>query len=72
MLNDITDAQKLKAIVMRAFDGEDGKMFMEYLEMLCSYNVPINDPEEEGARRVVLTLKSIIKLKPEQILNKGR
>jgi hypothetical protein len=72
MLNDITDAQKLKAIVHRTFEGEDGEFLLKYLEMLCCYNMPIDDPMDEGARRVFLSLLSIMKLKPQQILDGGR
>ena len=72
MLNDIRDAQKLKSVVSRAFEGKDGEMFMQYLEILGNYNSPITDPTEEGARRIVLTIKSILMLTPEDILNKGR
>ena len=52
MLNDIIDAQKLKAITTRAFEGKDGEFLMEYLEHLGNYNMPIFEKEEEGARRI--------------------
>jgi hypothetical protein len=34
--------------------------------------MPINDPMDEGARRIFLSLLSIMKLKPEQILHGGK
>ena len=72
MLNDIRDAQKLKAIVGRTFEGEDGKFLMDYLEIICNYNIPITEREEEGARRICLTFKSILRVSPQELLTKGR
>jgi hypothetical protein len=74
MLNDITDAQKLKAIAHRSFEGADGEILWKYIEILGCLWGNVDDAKDRGRREMTLDLRNLLILKPEQILQlyKGR
>ena len=73
-LKDINTATSLKSSMHTLFDSPQGKEVMEYLEKTCcwyqsclvpgsSEHTLIND----GKRQVLATIKTILRLTPEQI-----
>ena len=71
---DLDYVKSLKANMHATFDSPQGKEVMEYLEEVCGWYESIYDPVDKdrvlinaGRREVVATIKSFLKLTPEQI-----
>jgi hypothetical protein len=71
----IDDVKVLKGNMHVLFDSPQGKEVMDYLERACGWYESIYSPADRdlclinaGKREVVATIKSILKLNPEQIL----
>jgi glutathionyl-hydroquinone reductase len=75
-LSDITYVQALKSNMHTVFDSPSGKEVMEYLEQICQWYPTMYDTNDTNAiiardanRRVLGTIKTILKLSPEQIVS---
>lgn len=71
----LEQAKALKSNIHATFDTPQGKETMAYLERICSWYPTIyesNDTNEiigrDANRRIIGTIKSIMKLSPEQIV----
>lgn len=74
-LQDIDEVKQLKADLEAAFDGERGKRVMGFLKQICSWDIPGYDPEVNttifltaGKREVLMSLRAILKYRPEEIV----
>lgn len=74
-LGNIDHVKQLKADLAAAFDGERGARLMEFMELVCNYDTPGYNPEVEstiflsaGKREVLMTLKAILKYRPEEVV----
>lgn len=74
-LTDITYVKNLQANLRVTFDSPAGKEIMDFLENSCGWYESIFDPVNKdrilinaGKREVVATLKTLLKLTPEQIV----
>ena len=73
-LKDIRDAKAIVANVRSVFDTPQGKEVMDFLEESCGWYESIFDPDNKdrilinaGRREVVATIKTLLRLTPEQI-----
>ena len=73
-LKDIRDAKAIVANVRSVFDTPQGKEVMKFLEESCGWYESIFDPDNKdrilinaGRREVVATIKTLLRLTPEQI-----
>jgi len=73
-LKDIRDAKAIVANVRSVFDTPQGKEVMDFLEESCGWYESIFDPDNRdrilinaGRREVVATIKTLLRLTPEQI-----
>ncbi len=77
-MTNMTNVNEVKALIsnMRTtFDSPQGKEVMEYLEQVCGWYESIYDPVDKdrvlinaGRREVIATIKTLLKLSPEQIV----
>lgn len=75
---DMTDVRKVGALKTSfhiAFDSPQGKEVLEYLESICHWYPSILDKQDtnsiiarDAQRRVIGTIKTFLKLSPEQIV----
>lgn len=75
-LSNIDEAKALKSNVSYIFGTPQGKEVMRFLEEACGWYSSIWDPQSrdlalinDGKRQVIATIKSIMRLSPEQIVN---
>lgn len=72
-LTDIEYVKTLKANLRTTLETDAGKKVIEFLEDLCGW-YDFNDSEvndiliKHGGRRILATLKTVIKLSPEQVV----
>ena len=73
-LKDIRDAKAIVANVRSVFETPQGKEVMDFLEESCGWYESIFDPDNRdrilinaGRREVVATIKTLLRLTPEQI-----
>ena len=73
-LADIDYVRGLKGNMHSVFDSPQGKEVMEFLEMSCHWYQSCLVPSHpdltlvnDGKRQVIATIKTILKLSPEQI-----
>jgi hypothetical protein len=71
---DINEAKTLKSNMHATFDSEHGKEVMKFIEKIGNWYPSINDSMEtnnivarDATRRLIATIKTILKLSPEQI-----
>lgn len=72
-LNDLKDVQGLQANLRAVFDTEHGKEVMKFLEQICGwYDFNESDTNRllisHGKRQVLATIKTLLRLKPEEIV----
>ena len=77
-MTNLTNKDEVKALIsnMRiVFETPQGKEVMEYLEQVCGWYESIYDPVDKdrvlinaGRREVIATIKTLLKLSPEQII----
>lgn len=74
-LQNIDYVQGLQSNLRATFETPQGKEVMEFLEQACGWYESIFDPVNKdlvlinaGKREVVATLKTLLRLKPEQIV----
>jgi hypothetical protein len=74
-LTDKEYAAGLKSNMHTVFDTPQGKEVMEFLEHSCCWYQSVWDPNSpdmtlinDGKRQVLATIKTILKLSPEQIV----
>lgn len=72
----LDEAQALKKNIHACFDSAHGKEVMKYLEKIGSWYPTYNDSNEtndiiarDANRKLISTLKTIMILTPEQIVN---
>ena len=69
----------LKSNMHATFDSPQGKEVMRFLELTCCWYKSVWDPDRpdmtlinDGKRQVVATIKTILELSPDQIVNLAR
>lgn len=74
-LTDIQYVKDLKSNMHVLFDTPQGKEVMRYLEHACGWYQSVYDPQNgsmtlinDGKRQVVATIKSILRLSPDEIV----
>lgn len=72
-LHNIEYVQALQSHLRSKFNDEVGKEIMVFLEKLCGwYDFSESDKDQilirHGGRRIVATLKTLLELKPEEIV----
>jgi hypothetical protein len=74
-LTDINYVKALQSDLRATLDTPHGKRVMEFLEETCGFYTSVFDPinrdvtlVNEGRRQVVATLKTLLRLTPEQII----
>lgn len=74
-LSNIDDVRNLQSNLHICFDGVPGQEVMRFLEASCGWYESIFDPINKdrilinaGKREVLATLKTLLKLSPEQIV----
>jgi len=72
-LRDLEYVKTLKGNLRLSFESPQGKEIMEFLEDLCGwYDLAETDPDKilmaHGKRQVLATIKTLLKLKPEEIV----
>ena len=72
---DVNYVAGLKSNFHATFDTPQGKAVMKYLEMTCCWYKSVWEPGQpdmtlinDGRRQVLSTIKSILELSPEQIV----
>ena len=75
-LTDLDYVKGLQSNLHVVFDGETGKEVMEFLEVACSWYESVFDPINKdrilinaGKREVVATIKTLLRLPPEEIVS---
>ena len=75
-MTDIEFVRGLKANLHATFDTPQGKEVMRFLELSCGWYQSVYSPQSpeltlinDGKRQVVATIKSILDLSPEMIVN---
>ncbi len=54
------DSEALIKLYGRVFNCDDGQLVLQDLKNRCFYNAPANDQIEEGMRRVVLHINTML------------
>jgi len=74
-MTDIDYVKTLKANLRTTFESPQGKEVMKFLEEAVGYDNTVFDPVNrdmvlinDGKRQVVATIKTLLKLDPEQIV----
>ena len=74
-LTDLNYVKGLQSNLRVVFDTPQGKEVMEFLESACGWYQSVFDPSNkdlclinDGKRQVLATLKTLMKLTPEQIV----
>ncbi len=74
-LADINEVRALISNVRTVFETPQGKEVMEFLEQACGWYESVFDPVNKdmvlinaGKREVVATLKTLLRLTPEQVV----
>ena len=74
-LTNINDVKALISNMRTTFESPQGKEVMEYLEEVCGWYESIYDPVDKdrvlinaGRREVIATIKTLLKLSPEQVI----
>ena len=73
ILNDIDAVRALKSNLRASLDTPQGKEVIKFLEEICGwYDFSDTDPDQilikHGKRQVLATIKTLLKLNPEEIV----
>jgi excinuclease UvrABC nuclease subunit len=75
ILTDIKYVKELQSNLRSVFEGPAGREVMAFLEAAVGYDQSVFDPSSpdltlinDGKRQVVATIKTLLKLTPEQIV----
>ena len=74
-LSDINYVKKLQSDMIAVFTSPAGKDILKFLEKTCGWYSTVFDPTnrdntlvQDGRRQVVATIKTLMELKPEEIV----
>lgn len=74
-VENVDEIRQLQDDLNTVFNNETGKRVMDFLEEISGQSLPIFDPSNinitlvnEGKRQIVLTIKTLLRLKPTQVV----